>query len=273
MAAPVNRASRRTVRTSTSSPIALITGERVVAPLAGFNPAYQRHVAEYRMCGGLLPDGPVLDLGCGTGHSYRELAPRTTVGVDTDPAVLVGQERETHVADMRVLPFADGTFASAVAIQSLEHVPDPERVLDEVVRVLREGGRAIFTTPNRLTFGRANEIIDPYHFVEYDAGQLEALCRQYFASVEIRGVQASERYLAIHGAERRRLERMLRLDPLRLRRHVPRRMRQRLYDWRLRSDRVHPRPGALEIEPDDFSLTRDGLAEAIDLFAICGLRP
>lgn len=40
------------------------------------------------------------------------------------------------VADMRELPFADGEFASVLSVQSLEHVPDPERVLAEVARVL-----------------------------------------------------------------------------------------------------------------------------------------
>ena len=40
------------------------------------------------------------------------------------------------VADMRELPFADGEFASVLSVQSLEHVPDPDRVVAEVGRVL-----------------------------------------------------------------------------------------------------------------------------------------
>ena len=64
----------------------------------------------------------MLDLGCGVGHSYEALAPRETVGVDIDPAALAGQGRETHVADMRALPFADASFDSVLAVQSLEHV-------------------------------------------------------------------------------------------------------------------------------------------------------
>ena len=149
--------------------VPVITGERVSTAQGGFNPSFQRHRAEYRLCASLLGGGCVLDLGCGTGHSWRELSPRETVGVDVDPAALAGQERETHVADMRTLPFAPDSFDSVVSIQSIEHVPDPERVLAEVVRVLRGEGRAIFVTPNRLTFGRPDEIIDPYHYVEYDA--------------------------------------------------------------------------------------------------------
>jgi len=88
----------------TAGRTAAITGERVSTPAAGFNPTFQRHVAAYRLCAPLLPGGRVLDLGCGVGHSYHELAPRVSVGVDVQPLALAGQERETHVADMRRLP-------------------------------------------------------------------------------------------------------------------------------------------------------------------------
>ena len=221
------------------------------------------------MCASLLDGGRVLDLGCGIGHSWRDLSPRETVGVDVDPAALAGQERETHVADIRSLPFAQDSFESVASIQSIEHVPDPDRVLAEVVRVLRREGRAIFVTPNRLTFGRPDEIIDPYHYVEYDARELRDMCSRFFRSVEVLGLQVSERYRAIHDDERRELDRLLARDPLRLRRLIPR-VRQRLYDRRLSSDRIVPRPGALDIGVEDFSLGPHGLDRSVDLFA--GLR-
>ncbi len=206
----------------------MITGERVSAPEGGFNPTFQRHVAAYRLCAPLLPPGSVLDLGCGVGHSFGELAPRESVGVDLVPAALAGQERETHVADMRRLPFADGSFRSVLSVKSIEHVPGPERALAEVVRVLVPGGRAVLVTPNRLTFGLPDEILDPYHYVEYDADQLRSLCSPLFASVEVLGLYGSERYQALVKAERRELDRLLKLDPLRLRRALPRRIRRRL---------------------------------------------
>ena len=78
-----------------------VTGERVATPAGGFNPTWQRHVAAYAFSASLLGPGRILDLGCGIGHSYHLLAPRETVGVDIDPAALVGQARTTVVADMR----------------------------------------------------------------------------------------------------------------------------------------------------------------------------
>jgi SAM-dependent methyltransferase len=246
-----------------------ITGERVVAPTGGFNPAWQRHVAEYVLCEPFLGLGRVLDVGCGIGHSYHRFAPRETVGVDIDAAALEGQERETVVADMRELPFEDASFSSVVAVHAIEHVPDPRRAVAEAARVLEPDGVAVFVTPNRLTFGRPDEIIDPYHYVELDPGQLRALCEQRFDEVELHGIFGSERYLELFREERVKLDRLVRLDPLQLRRLVPRRIRQWLYDALLRHYRPTGDPRAAAIEERDFELRETGLEEALDLSAVC----
>ena len=250
-----------------------VTGERVTTPSGGFNPTWQRHVAAYRLCEQFLPNGRVLDVGCGVGHSYEALAPRETVGVDVDPACLAGQARETLVADMRRLPLADASFAAAVAIQSIEHVPDAGLAVGEMARVLQPGGVAVLVTPNRLTFARPDEIIDPYHYVEYDPDELNALCSPSFAAVEMRGLFGSARYLDLVAAEREKLDRLLSKDPLRLRRAVPRAIRQRAYDWLLTRDRAEPDPIALEITPADFELRASGLAGSLDVVAVCRKGP
>jgi SAM-dependent methyltransferase len=262
-------ASIREARGREPAGAAKVTGERVATPAGGFNPTWQRHVAAYALTAPLLGPGRVLDLGCGTGHSYHLLAPRETVGVDIDPAALAGQARPTVVADMRELPLGDGEFASVLSVQSLEHVPDPDSVLAEAARVLEPGGRAIFVTPNRLTLGRPDEIIDPYHYVEFDHGELRALCERQFGDVTIRGLFGSQRYMELYAEERARMNRILALDPLRMRRLLTRRLRQRVYDAALRRGRRRADPRAAAIEPADFELRDERLDEALDLFAIC----
>jgi SAM-dependent methyltransferase len=250
--------------------VSTVTGERVVTPEGGFNPTWQRHVAAYRAAARLLPpDSDVLDLGCGVGHSFTLLAPRRTVGVDLSAEALLGQERETVVADMRALPFDSGRFASVLSVHSIEHVPDAERVLAEVVRVLRPGGSALFVTPNRLTFARPDEIIDPYHHREYDPAELRGLCARFFASVEVSGLFGSERYLDLVADQHAALDRLLARDPLRLRRLVPRRARQLLYDRMLTRARRVQDPRAAAITPDDFSLRATALDECLDVLALC----
>jgi SAM-dependent methyltransferase len=246
-----------------------VSGERVSTAAGGFNPTWQRHVAAYALCASLLPEATVLDVGCGVGHSFELLAPRSSVGVDLDPAALVGQERETRVADMRDLPFAAASFAALLSVQALEHVPDPERAIAEARRVLAPGGAAVFVTPNRLTFGPPEEIVDPYHHVEFSAPELQACCATAFAEVELAGLFGSTRYLELAAAESARLARLLRLDPLRLRRLAPRRLRQLLYDAGLRRLRAAESAAAAAIGVGDFELRDGPLGECLDLVAIC----
>ena len=246
-----------------------VTGERIVTPAGGFNASWQRHLACYALTAPFLGPGTVLDVGCGTGHAQSHLEPRRNVGVDLDAGSLSGQGRETVRADMRRLPFADDSFGSVACIHAIEHVPDPETVLSEVRRVLEPGGVAIFVTPNRLTFGRPDEIIDPYHYIEFDSEQLAALCRPHFAEVRPFGIFGSPRYMEFFTDERRQLNALLRKDPLRLRRLVPRRVKQILYDWKLSRARSAPDSPAAAFTVEDFELRSERLEDALDVVAIC----
>src|SRR5205823_11991872 len=117
--------------------------------------------------------------------------------------------------------------------------------------------------------GRPDEIIDPYHEFEYDQHELRALCERYFETVEKHGLFGSERYLDLIAAERGRLDQLLRRDPLRLRRFLPRLALQRLYDAQLRRERRRPNPVAEEIGLADVELGAGRLDVALDLVAVC----
>jgi SAM-dependent methyltransferase len=247
-----------------------ITGERVTTATQGFNPTWQRHVAAYRTAADLLGPGRLLDLGCGIGHSYELLAPRETVGLDVDPQALAGQDRETVAADMRSLPFPTASFSSVLSVHSIEHVPDARPVVAEIVRVLEPGGVAVLVTPNRFTFARPDEVIDPYHYVEYGPAELAELLEPAFARVEIHGLFGSAAYLELVAEQLAKLDRLLTGDPLRLRRLVPRRARQRLYDLLLTRARATDDPRAAAITAEDFRLgSVEIAAAALDLVAVC----
>lgn len=52
-------------------------------------------------------------------------------------------------ADVRAIPFADGTFDAIYSMGTIEHFDETEQAVAEMVRVLRPGGRAIIGVPNR----------------------------------------------------------------------------------------------------------------------------
>ena len=109
----------------------------------------------------LLRIGPgqrVLEIGCGSGVVLRDLARRVApdgvaVGLDYCPALLeLARELadktglldriELREGDARALPFGDAEFDAVLAVTALEHVPDGERAIPEMARVVRPGGRA-----------------------------------------------------------------------------------------------------------------------------------
>jgi len=107
----------------------------------------------------------VLDIGCGGGFLAEEFAALggQVTGIDPSPAS-VGAAR-AHAAErgLRIdyrtgtgeeLPVADASFTVACCCDVLEHVPDVDRVISEVARVLEPGGLFLFDTVNRTLRSR-----------------------------------------------------------------------------------------------------------------------
>jgi 2-polyprenyl-3-methyl-5-hydroxy-6-metoxy-1,4-benzoquinol methylase len=98
----------------------------------------------------------LLDVGCGEGVLTQQWAQRLkgrVVGLDLeDPAIQAEWEKrrapnlEYRVMKAENLPFADGEFDLATAIEVLEHVPDPEHTVAEMARVAR-GGHLLVSVP------------------------------------------------------------------------------------------------------------------------------
>jgi SAM-dependent methyltransferase len=94
----------------------------------------------------------VLDVGCGTGDQSERIqreAGVEVVGLDPSPRMVdltMGRGLRAVTGDAQALPFAGGTFDGVVAIRVLYHLPDLDRGLAEIARVLRPGGRLVAVT-------------------------------------------------------------------------------------------------------------------------------
>ena len=99
-------------------------------------------------------DHPVLDVGCGDGHFASLLFPEgVDVGIDPSPGAVEQSRKWDVYRDLKVagacgLPFPDESFASVISNCVLEHIPDLDRALGEIARVLRPGGLFVTTVPS-----------------------------------------------------------------------------------------------------------------------------
>jgi len=103
------------------------------------------------------PYPTALELGCGTGFFLLNLKQAGVLDeghvTDISPGMVAVARRnaealgfavEGRVADAESIPYGDDTFDLVVGHAVLHHIPDVERALREVLRVLRPGGRFVF---------------------------------------------------------------------------------------------------------------------------------
>jgi SAM-dependent methyltransferase len=130
----------------------------------------------------LEPGQRLLDLGCGEGRhtigAYLDAAIEA-VGLDlSDPDLQTARSRfaEFDPGDGRplhwlrgsglALPFADGAFDVVICAEMLEHVPDYQKVLEEIQRVLKPGGLLAVSVPRFTPEWVCWRLSDAYHEVE-----------------------------------------------------------------------------------------------------------
>ena len=106
----------------------------------------------------------ILVIGCGSGDELLLLNGERVVAFDLSVnAVRNAQaiEPRSHYAqaDGMHLPFGDQQFDLVLSSEVIEHMLEPDKMIDEIVRVLKPGGNLIITTPNwRSWFGLARKV-------------------------------------------------------------------------------------------------------------------
>ena len=98
-----------------------------------------------------LKDCAILEIGTGAGYIAHELSKKAGSVASVD---IVDDRKEMNgytysVVDDEELPFDDQSFDIVITNHVLEHVPDQERHLSEMRRVLRDGGLVYLASPNK----------------------------------------------------------------------------------------------------------------------------
>ena len=112
--------------------------------------------------------GVVVDIGCGAGRLRAALGDRPSryVGVDAVRYDEFPSGAEFLVADFDrdVVPLDDGTADTVVALETIEHLENPRRLMRELTRIARPGGTVLVSTPNQVSLLSLLTVVTKHRF-------------------------------------------------------------------------------------------------------------
>ncbi|MBL7859055.1 MAG: class I SAM-dependent methyltransferase [Cyclobacteriaceae bacterium] len=188
------------------------------------NPIHQRLFKAYVVAKEYVK-GQVLEVGCGEGRGVSLLLDKASDFTAVDKIKLViealqqkyptGRFLSMNIPPLSGLP--DNTYDAVVSFQVIEHINDDFLFLKEIHRVLKPGGIALLTTPNRsMSLSR-----NPWHIREYLPHELKTLAEKIFPHVEMKGITGNEKVMTYYAQNKKSVERITRWDFLNLQYRLP----------------------------------------------------
>jgi SAM-dependent methyltransferase len=238
------------------------------------NPIHQRLLRPYVLAPQYVK-GDLLEVGCGEGRGIDWLLPAITSYTAIDKIAPVVEKLQLKYPKGKFLSgnipplsaFADNSFDSVVSFQVIEHIQDDRLFLQEIHRVLKPGGIALLTTPNRpLSLSR-----NPWHIREYTAQELTSLAKQFFTEVTMKGITGNAKVMEYHARNKKSVDSLMRWDIFNLQYKLPASMLRVPYEFMNRLNRNKLKGSndqlVMSITQEDYLLTDDA-HHALDLFLI-----
>lgn len=202
----------------------IFTTEITSEKISSDNPVHQRLYKAY-VVGKNYSQGDVLEVGCGEGRGVSLLMEhaRSFTAVDKIETVIQSLQQQFPggtFKSMNIPPLtglADNAYDVVFSFQVIEHIKDDRLFLKEIHRVLKPGGTALLTTPNRkMSLSR-----NPWHIREYLPQELSGLASSIFKNVEMKGITGNEKVMAYHEENRKSVNRLMKWDVLKMQHWLP----------------------------------------------------
>lgn len=252
----------------------VFTTEITSDQIASDNPIHQRLYKAYVAAKDYI-QGDVLEIGCGEGRGIGLLLEhaKTFTAVDKIKPVIDALQKKfpsgrfisTNIPPMPAL--GDSAFDVVVSFQVIEHIKNDKLFLQEIHRVLKPGGTALLTTPNRKMSLTRN----PWHVREYLPQELEQLAATIFKQVEMKGITGNEKVMAYYEQNKKSVERFTRWDFLNLQHRLPATVLRIPYEilnrWNRNRLELTDNTLVKDIKHEDYIVVDDA-SEALDLLLV-----
>ena len=173
------------------------TGERIVPDKTPYM-CFQQHINRYHFASHLCKNKLVLDVACGTGYGSDYLiknGAKNVTGLDIS-AEAIDYAKYNYknpnltfiVGDATKLPFKNEYFDIIVSFETIEHINEYKKFLEECKRVLKKGGVFVCSTPNkRFNSKFLKKQLNPFHVIEFYPEEFQILMNNYFHDTKLYG--------------------------------------------------------------------------------------
>lgn len=165
------------------------TGERMVPAYHKGHMVYGEHIVRYVAAREVVRGKVVLDIASGSGYGTSELAKSAekVIGVDLNKEAIKYAKKNYGAKNVDFIngkateiPLKSNSVDVVVSFETIEHINDYQKFMQEITRVLKQDGLLILSTPNDVEFPEGNH----FHVHEFKYEELQKLAKKYFENVE-----------------------------------------------------------------------------------------
>jgi ubiquinone/menaquinone biosynthesis C-methylase UbiE len=165
------------------------TGERMVPAFQRGKLEYGEHIARYEALAGMVEGKTVLDIASGSGFGTEIISrwAKKVYGVDySDDAIEYAKANFSNSktvymqGDATAIPIEDKSLDVVISFETLEHIENYKKFIEEIRRVLKPDGLLVLSTPNDIEFPEGAD----FHVHEFKDKELQTLVKKYFKNLK-----------------------------------------------------------------------------------------
>ena len=163
------------------------TGERLLPSIT--NESMFEHLHRYVLAKRFCANKIVLDIACGEGYGSNIISDvaEYVYAVEIDKNVVksakekyVKKNLEFKCSSIENIPLKDNSVDVILSFETIEHIPDYIKALNELKRVLKNDGLLVISTPNKTNYTDKTGNINPYHIHEFTRSEFIELLSGFY---------------------------------------------------------------------------------------------
>ena len=250
----------------------IFTTEITSESIPSDNPIHQRLLKAYVLAQNHVY-GDVLEVGCGEGRGIDLILSKAKsyTALDKIEPVIESLKKKYPQGKFisgNIPPFSglqENSFDRVFSFQVIEHIENDRLFLKEIHRVLKPGGEAFLTTPNRLMSLSRN----PWHIREYDSAELTSMAKEFFHEVDMKGITGNEKVMKYYHHNKKSVDKIMRWDFLDMQHKLPASVLRIPYEllnrWNRNKLKTSSDALVMSIQQEDYIITPQA-EESLDLY-------